>query len=107
MNSNRTVVTVLAHNEERRIAACLGSLPLGEPGIDVHVVVNGSSDRTAAIAREICAGRGTVHDWPEGGKSRSWNRFVFDTPGIVGDAYVFVDGDAEVVPGSILSLIHI
>ena len=46
----------------------------------------------------------TVHDWPEGGKARSWNRFVFDTPGVEGDVFVFVDGDAEVTPGSISAL---
>lgn len=95
------VIAVLAHNEERRIGACLGSLPLDDSGIAVHVIVNGSTDGTAQAAR--IAGRGlvTVHDWPEGGKARSWNRFVFDTPGISADAYVFVDGDAVVLPGSI------
>jgi len=98
------VVAVLAHNEERRIAACLASLPLGEPGIAVHVVVNGSSDRTAQIARDMGQGRVTVHDWAQGGKSRSWNRFMFDTPGVEGDCFVFVDGDALVTPGSIRAL---
>lgn len=100
----RTVaVIVLAHNEERRIAACLGSLPLEDEAIAVHVVVNGSSDRTAEIARGF-AGI-SVHDWPEGGKSRSWNRIVLDTQGVDADAYVFVDGDAEVLPGSIDALV--
>ncbi|MBV1691525.1 glycosyltransferase [Novosphingobium sp. G106] len=97
----KIVVAVLAHNEERRIGACLASLPLGDPTVSVHVVVNGSRDRTAAIARER---RVIVHDWPEGGKARSWNRFLFDTPGIEGDVFVFVDGDAEVTPGSITAL---
>lgn len=107
MTGARTIVVVLAHNEERRIAACLGSLPLGKPGYAVHVVVNGSTDRTAAIARELCGSRGTVHDWPEGGKSRSWNRILFDTPGVDGDAFVFVDGDAETVPGSVDALVAV
>lgn len=95
------VVCVLAHNEERRIARCLSSLPLGRDGVVVHVVVNGSSDRTAEIARSFPV---TVHDWAQGGKARSWNRFVLDTPGLEGEAFVFVDGDAEVVPGSIEAL---
>jgi glycosyltransferase involved in cell wall biosynthesis len=98
----RIVVGVLAHNEERRIGACLASLPLGDPAVDVHVVVNGSSDRTAEIARGFAGV--TVHDWPQGGKARSWNRFALDTPGIAGDVFVFVDGDAEVAPGSIAAL---
>lgn len=96
------VVAVLAHNEERRIAACLASLPRDEPGIAVHCVVNGSSDRTAAIARRFAGV--TVHEYPEGGKSRSWNRFVLDTPGLAAETFVFVDGDAEIVPGSIAAL---
>ena len=44
----KIVIAVLAHNEERRIGACLASLPLGDPAVAVHVVVNGSTDRTAA-----------------------------------------------------------
>ncbi|PEQ11342.1 family 2 glycosyl transferase [Novosphingobium sp. PC22D] len=100
----RIVVGVLAHNEERRIARCLASLPLGEPDIKVHVIVNGSRDATARIAAEVGAGRLTVHDWREGGKARSWNRFVLDTPGIEAEAFVFVDGDAEVLPGSVEAL---
>lgn len=97
-------VVVMAHNEEARIAACLASLPCGEPGIDVHVVVNGTTDRTAQIARGFAGA--TVHDWEQGGKARSWNRIMLDTPGIGGDAYVFVDGDAEVLPGSIAALVE-
>ena len=65
----RIAIIVLAHNEERRIARCMASLPRGAEGVAVHVVVNGSSARTAEIARGF-AGVG-VHDWAEGGKSRS------------------------------------
>ena len=91
-------IVVLAHNEERRIARCLASLPAGT---EVHVVVNGSSDRSADIARTFPV---TVHDWPEGGKARSWNRIVLDTAGVEAEALVFVDGDAEVLPGSVEAL---
>lgn len=97
------VIAVLAHNEERRIAACLASLPLDDPAYAIHVVVNGTSDRTAAIAGGFAGV--TVHDWAQGGKSRSWNRFMLDTPGIEGRHYLFVDGDARVVPGSIGALV--
>ncbi len=96
------IVAVLAHNEERRIGTCLASLPLGDPGVAVHVVVNGSSDRTAMIARGFPV---NVHEWVEGGKARSWNRFILDTPGIAAETYVFVDGDAELVPGSVAALV--
>ncbi|HEY8604780.1 glycosyltransferase family 2 protein [Tsuneonella suprasediminis] len=96
------VVTILAHNEERRIATCLASLPLDAADVAVHVVVNGSTDRTARIAREFAGV--TVHEYAEGGKSRSWNRFVLDSAGLEAETYVFVDGDAEVQPGSLAAL---
>lgn len=97
------VIIVMAHNEERRIGRCLASLPLAEAWVAAHVVVNGTTDRTAEIARRFPV---AVHDWPEGGKARSWNRIVLDTPGIAGKAFVFVDGDAEVLPGSVAALIE-
>ncbi len=95
-------VIVLAHNEEARIAACLASLPTHISGVDVHVIVNGSTDRTAEIARSFA--RVTVHDYAEGGKSRSWNRFVLDECPDTFETLVFVDGDAEIAPGSIPAL---
>jgi glycosyltransferase involved in cell wall biosynthesis len=100
-----SIVAVMAHNEERRIARCLKSLPLADSRIAVHVVVNGSSDRTAAIARGFAGV--TVHEYSARGKARSWNRFAFDTPGIVADCYVFVDGDAEIAAGSVEALVQV
>ena len=104
--SSKVIVGVLAHNEERRIGACLASLPLDHPKLDVHVIVNGSQDRTSKIARQVGGERVKVHDWPEGGKSRSWNRFVFDSNLGPAPCWIFVDGDAEVLPGSLDSLIQ-
>ncbi|MEO0063394.1 MAG: hypothetical protein RLZZ08_1954 [Pseudomonadota bacterium] len=93
------IVCVLAHNEGRRIHACLSSLPVTDPRYSVHVVVNGSTDDTAQIARRFSS-KLVVHEWPEGGKSRSWNRFVFDCGLNPGAAWIFVDGDAVIHPGS-------
>ncbi len=103
MPSASIIVAVLAHNEERRIAKCLASLPLDDSGVAVHVVVNGSTDRTAEIARRFPV---TVHEYEQGGKSRSWNRFMLDTPGVDGAAYIFVDGDAQIMPGSVGALVR-
>jgi glycosyltransferase involved in cell wall biosynthesis len=98
------IIIVLAHNEERRIATCLGSL-LREPGrFPIHVVVNGSTDGTAEIAGNF-GDRTSVHIYPEGGKARSWNRFVLDTLPAFADVTIFVDGDAEIVPGAIAALV--
>lgn len=99
-------IAVLAHNEEARIAACLNSLPLGEKDVAIHVLVNGSSDATAAIAGGVAAATRNVrvHLYREGGKARSWNRFLFDDLNAYHDTHIFVDGDAEIVPGSIKAL---
>lgn len=100
-------VVVLAHNEARRIERCLASIVADAPHARVDVVVNGSTDATAAIASRFAERhpRVRVHDWPEGGKSRSWNRFVHDTLVEVPDVLLFVDGDAEVVPGSLPAMV--
>ncbi len=102
-DSCRVLVTVLAHHEERRIAACLDSLPLGESDVRVAVVVNGSSDATADIVRGYRERGVELVEYAEGGKSRSWNRFMIDA-GPRAATYVFVDGDAELLPGSIAAL---
>ena len=82
------------------------SLPLGDDNVVIHVVVNGSTDRTAVIAREFAAEFDNiiVHEFAEGGKSRSWNRFMFDTLTEFHVVHIFVDGDAEVAAGSITAL---
>jgi glycosyltransferase involved in cell wall biosynthesis len=99
-------VTMFAHNEAARIARALHSLPLDDPGVEIHVVVNGSTDASATIARGIAAGVSNVqvHEFEAGGKSRSWNRFVFETLDIFHPIHIFVDGDAEFLPGSVGAL---
>ena len=99
---SRILVTVLAHNEERRIAACLDSLPLGERGVRVVVVVNGSSDATADIVRTYAARGVELVEYAEGGKARSWNRFILDCAPAA-DTFVFVDGDARPIPTSVIT----
>ncbi len=96
-------VAILAHNEEGRIGRCIASL-LAQPGeFPVHVVVNGTTDNTANIARSF-GSRVTVHEFQQGGKSRSWNRFVFDVLDAYAGTHIFVDGDAEIAPGSVAML---
>ncbi|WP_176591362.1 glycosyltransferase family 2 protein [Sphingobium sp. EM0848] len=100
-------VGIFAHQEERRIGLCLASLPLDRPDTVFHVLVNGSTDSTVARAREAAGGRShiVVHDIAAGGKSRTWNHFVHDL--LSGDerAVVFMDGDAEIVAGSLDALV--
>jgi hypothetical protein len=98
-------VAILAHNEEGRIGRCIASL-LAQPGeFPIHVVVNGATDNTANIARNF-GSRVIVHEFEQGGKSRSWNRFVFDGLDEYAETQIFVDGDAEIAPGSVAMLQH-
>ncbi|WP_375197557.1 glycosyltransferase [Sphingobium sp.] len=100
-------VGIFAHQEERRIGFCLASLPLDRADTVFHVLVNGSTDATAARAREAAGERANVlvHDIAIGGKSRTWNHFVHGL--LRGDeqAVIFMDGDAEIVAGSIDALV--
>lgn len=100
-------VMVLAHNEERHIAACLDSIFAAEPAgrFEVFVMANGCTDRTESIVRDHAGRRDAVHlvSIALGDKCNAWNVFVHDTvparcPGR--DIYFFMDGDARAVPGS-------
>ncbi|MBK5264532.1 MAG: glycosyltransferase [Alphaproteobacteria bacterium] len=99
-------VAIFAHEEERRIEACLANLPLDRTEIDFHVLVNGSSDRTAELAQLSARKRANVHihDLHPGGKARTWNRFVFDIDKGRHDVIIFMDGDATIKPGSLDAL---
>ncbi len=99
-------VAIFAHQEERRIAASLHSLPLSRDDIRFHVLVNGSRDQTAQIAQDISAAHPSVmvHDLLAGGKSRTWNQYIHQI--ISGDErhYIFMDGDATLTSGAIDAL---
>ncbi len=91
-------IGVFAHNEAEGIAAMVARLLaqdiLLDPVFAVRVLVlaNGCSDDTAAQAR---AEGVEVVDLPEGGKSRTWNRFVHGLARADADVLVFVDADIE------------
>ncbi len=100
-------VMVLAHNEERHIAACLDSIFDAEPGraFDVFVMANGCSDHTEEIVLEYGKRRPGVHlvSIKLGDKCNAWNVFIHETvPSRCPDrdVYFFADGDARFVPGS-------
>lgn len=100
-------VAIFAHQEERRIGACLASLPLDRPDTIFHVLVNGTTDATVVRAREAAGERPNVvvHDIAAGGKARTWNHCVHHLLTGEETAVIFMDGDAQIVPGSIDALI--
>ncbi|GLV25081.1 hypothetical protein TomTYG45_15180 [Sphingobium sp. TomTYG45] len=101
-------VGIFAHQEERRIGTCLASLPLDRADTIYHVLVNGSTDATAARAREAVGGRANVrvHDIAQGGKSRTWNHMIHDLLDGTDEAVILLDGDAQIAPGSIDALVR-
>lgn len=101
-------VAIFAHQEERRIGGCLASLPLDRGDTIYHVLVNGSTDRTAERAHEAAAGRTNVvvHEIAEGGKSRTWNHFIHQCLAGDEDKVIFMDGDAQISAGSIDALVQ-
>lgn len=104
-------VMVLAHNEERRIEACLDSILASDTGraVDVYVMANGCTDRTEDLVRAYRKHRPSVHlvSIALGDKCNAWNVFVHDTvprycPGR--SIYFFMDGDARAISGSLGAL---
>jgi glycosyltransferase involved in cell wall biosynthesis len=99
---------MLAHNEEHGIDASLASLATQDLfhkgfALDFFCIVNGSSNRTAAVAKDSCSRHFKaqeefslhVIDIPRPGKSAAWNDFVhkFAPP----DAQILVLIDADIL----------
>jgi glycosyltransferase involved in cell wall biosynthesis len=92
-----------AHNEAKRIGPFLESLSrqsIFRQGVDVrlHILANGCTDDTVAVATRLVAkfdwGSVTrVHDLPEGGKSRTWNRFTHELARPDAEMLVYCDAD--------------
>jgi glycosyltransferase involved in cell wall biosynthesis len=97
-------IGIFAHNEEAGIGAMLRDLAgqsiLRDDRFSVRVVVlaNGCRDKTAAAARDAVLAfpdpaMVEVLDLAEGGKSRTWNRFVHDFARPDTDLLAFLDAD--------------
>jgi glycosyltransferase involved in cell wall biosynthesis len=71
----------------------------------IHVLVNGSGDRTAEKARAFAAqGHDVkVFELERGDKCNAWNYYVHDVAPVA-DVHIFVDGDAEIAPDSLNQL---
>lgn len=102
-------IGVFAYNEEASIAGIIRALaaqtpPFGDESARLHVLVNGSRDATATRARAAAAAlpdglseRVRVHDMPEPGKSRTWNRFVHELARSEAETLIFVDADITLI----------
>jgi glycosyltransferase involved in cell wall biosynthesis len=85
---------IFAHNEAAGIAAMVAGVQAQTlaPDVDLRLLVlaNGCTDDTAALARRAGA---DVADLPQGGKSRTWNRFTRDLSRRDADILIFADAD--------------
>lgn len=92
----RVDIGVFAHNEAEGIAAMVARMAaqdiLATSGVSARILLlaNGCTDDTVARAQSPAI---EVIDLPEGGKSRTWNRFVHDLSRPDADVLVFVDAD--------------
>jgi glycosyltransferase involved in cell wall biosynthesis len=89
----RVDIGVFAHNEAKGIAAMVARLLVQDlSGLQARILVlaNGCTDATAHLAR---AAGVEVADLAEGGKSRTWNRFVHDLARDAPEVLIFVDAD--------------
>ncbi|MCP4836223.1 MAG: glycosyltransferase family 2 protein [Phycisphaera sp.] len=95
-------VIIPAHNEEAGIAKTLrGVLADDIPDLEVVVVVNASTDRTAEIAGSLDS-RVKVIDTPVPGKTNALNLGEAE---LTSFPRVFLDADIELKPGTLASII--
>ena len=95
-------VIIPAHNEEAVIERTLrGVLADGIEDLEVVVVVNASTDRTAEIARSIDP-RVTVIETPTPGKTNALN---LGEQSLTSFPRVFLDADIELKPGAMRALL--
>jgi glycosyltransferase involved in cell wall biosynthesis len=104
----RWSVAVFACNEERTIARCLDAIIAECAGekAQLHVVVNGSSDRSLEIARDYADRHPAMifaHRILHADKQNAWNQYIHELR-VEAGTHIFVDAYAYVTPGSLRAL---
>src|SRR5438309_8276567 len=96
---NRISVVIPCHNEEEGIRAVLAQMPALVD--EVLVVDNASTDRTAAVARELGARVGFE------GRKGYGRAYKTGFAAARGDVIVTMDGDGTYPPDSVPLLLHV
>ena len=119
ISNPRIAVGIFAHNEEPGLGAFLRDLQhqelfRTEPTGSIVVLENGSTDKTAEVARVFggAAGFGgwsyRVESLAKGGKARTWNRFVHEIAAGEEEILFFLDGDIRLPdPGLLANLLQV
>lgn len=108
--SLRVDIGVFAHDEAAGIVAVLQGLRAqdifaGGWQVRLLVLANGCSDDTAGLAGAVPGVE--VVDLAQGGKSRTWNRFVHDIAAHDADVLIFADADILLPrPDVLRQLVH-
>ena len=98
-------VVVPAHDEELVIASALEALLAQDhPAMTIHVVSDGSTDATAAIARGFCDRGVVVHELPANGGKSAALQYVLDR--VDAELFLVVDADTRAEPGAIRTLVQ-
>lgn len=96
-------IGIFAYNEADKLPNMLSELVLQDifqqPNMDVrvHLLANGCVDATVPLAQSFQAQHAhldfVLHDDPQGGKSRTWNRFVHEFSRPEAKILIFCDAD--------------
>ncbi len=107
-------IAIFAHNEERNLAALIDDLArqtlIWDPNteLQIRILCNACRDKTVLVAKRALLSRAqlipiaAVDDLAEGGKSRTWNRYVSQLRDD-SDSAVFMDGDIRISDADALS----
>jgi biofilm PGA synthesis N-glycosyltransferase PgaC len=97
------VAVVPAHDEELVIEACLAALLAQDhPALEVHVVSDGSTDATAALARGFAGV--TVHELPANAGKGAALQHVLDR--VDAELFLVVDADTESDPRAVRHVVQ-
>lgn len=105
-------VAVFAHNEAKTIGNTLDQLfkEVGpEVDFEVHVLNNGSTDRTEQVVNQYAApheGLVVLHNYELGDKAATWNKYAYEVSlhAPKDSIHFFMDGDVWPEPGSLAKM---
>lgn len=101
-------VCIFAHNEERLLPACVGSLHGAGLSSDdrIHILANGCTDATTMIAKTLAAAdtRIQLNELAVADKANAWNDYVHRLADPALAVHVFLDGDVRASQGALRAL---